>query len=34
MEYNYNSDEINDINIGFNSDSNVKMRNINSNDIV
>jgi hypothetical protein len=34
MEYNYNSDEINDINIGFNSNSNVKMRNINSNDIV
>ncbi len=34
MEYNYNSDEINDINIGFNSNSNVKMRNINSNDIL
>ena len=34
MDYNYNSDEINDINIGFNSNSNVKMRNINSNDIV
>ena len=34
MEYNYNSDEINDINIGFNSNSNVKMGNINSNDIV
>ena len=34
MEYNYNNDEINDINIGFNSNSNVKMRNINSNDIV